>query len=46
MLRPGHHHTISEAGLIGGWQQVSWGIYIARLTTIEYAKSIKMLLLK
>ena len=38
--------SIAEAGLIVGWPVSAAGDYFPRLMTLEYTKSIKMVLLK
>ena len=44
-MQPGYHRTVWDARDHAG-RTMPTGIYIARLTTPEYTKSIKMLLLK
>jgi hypothetical protein len=44
-MEPGYHQIMWDSRDASG-RQVPSGIYIARLTTPEYSKSIKMLLLK
>jgi hypothetical protein len=44
-MEPGYHH-VQWDGRDAGGRQVPSGIYIARLVTPEYSKSIKMVLLK
>lgn len=44
-LEPGYHHVVWDGRTTAG-KEVPSGIYIARLTTPEYSKSIKMVLLK